>query len=354
MSKRRFSTRLLAWFEQHGRKDLPWQQNPTPYRVWVSEIMLQQTQVATVIPYFERFMLSFPDVATLAAATQDEVLHHWAGLGYYARGRNLHKAAQVICDQHGGRFPETIDEVVALPGIGRSTAGAILSLSLGQYHPILDGNVKRVLARHCAIDGWPGTPVIEKAMWLLAEERTPQKEAAAYTQAIMDLGATLCRRSKPLCGECPVAGDCMALAAGLVDQLPTPKARKKLPLRKGVLLVLQNEAGELLLTRRPPAGIWGGLWCFPEGPGGESDDAALAEWCRAELGCDLLSLQTGAAQRHTFSHYHYEVTPLHAHAKAVESMVMDDDSHLWYNPASITALGLAAPVRRLIEQAAID
>ncbi len=358
MSHQPFSTRLLAWFEQHGRKDLPWQQNPTPYRVWVSEIMLQQTQVATVIPYFERFMASFPDVATLAAATQDEVLHHWAGLGYYARGRNLHKAAQTICDQHGGHFPETIDEVIALPGIGRSTAGAILSLSLGQYHPILDGNVKRVLARHCAIDGWPGTPMIEKAMWLLAEERTPKKDTAAYTQAIMDLGATLCRRSKPLCGECPVSDDCMALAAALVDQLPTPKARKKLPLRKGVLLVLQNDAGELLLQRRPPLGIWGGLWCFPEGPitteADPIDNVEVKAWCRAELGCDLLSLQTGAAQRHTFSHYHYEVTPLHGHAKAVESMVMDDDSRLWYNPASITALGLAAPVRRVIDQAVFD
>jgi len=355
MNKQSFSARLLAWFEQHGRKGLPWQQNPTPYRVWVSEIMLQQTQVATVIPYFERFMQRFPDVAALAASTQDEVLHHWAGLGYYARGRNLHKAAQLICDRHGGRFPETIDEVVALPGIGRSTAGAILSLALGQHHTILDGNVKRVLARHCAIDGWPGTPAIEKSMWRLAEARTPEGTTAAYTQAIMDLGATVCRRSKPLCGECPVADDCMALAAALVDQLPASKPRKKLPLRKGVLLVLQNEAGELLLQRRPPAGIWGGLWCFPESPGGEMgepvDGAAVSEWCRAQLGCDLQRLQSGAPQRHTFSHYHYEVTPLHAHARIVESVVMDADSHLWYNPASVTALGLAAPVRRVIEQA---
>jgi len=353
MSRERFSTRLLAWFEKHGRKDLPWQHNPTAYRVWVSEIMLQQTQVATVIPYFERFMKSFPDVQALAAATQDEVLHHWAGLGYYARGRNLHKAAQVICEQHGGVFPDTIDEVIALPGIGRSTAGAVLSLALKQHHPILDGNVKRVLARHCAIDGWPGVPSIQKDMWLLAEERTPKKNTDSYTQAIMDLGATVCRRSKPLCGECPVSQDCMALAGALVDQLPASKPRKKLPLRKGVLLVLENEAGEWLLQRRPPAGIWGGLWCFPEGPS-EVDDKAVSEWCRSELGCDLLNVKSGAVQRHTFSHYHYEVTPLHARAKNMESVVMDDDSRLWYNPASIKALGLAAPVRRIIEQTGID
>jgi len=352
MSKQQFSTRLLAWFEQHGRKDLPWQQDPTAYRVWVSEIMLQQTQVATVIPYFERFMKSFPDVQALAAATQDEVLHHWAGLGYYARGRNLHKAAQMICEQHDGRFPEAIDEVIALPGIGRSTAGAVLSLALKQYHPILDGNVKRVLARHCAVDGWPGAPAVQKMMWLLAEERTPKKNTDFYTQAIMDLGATVCRRSKPLCGECPVAQDCMALAGALVDQLPTSKPRKKLPLRKGVLLVLENEAGEWLLQRRPPAGIWGGLWCFPEGPS-EADEATMNEWCRTELGCNLSEIESGDLQRHTFSHYHYEVTPLHAHAKAVESVVMDDDTRLWYNPASIKALGLAAPVRRVIDQTGI-
>ncbi len=349
-----FSSRLLAWFEQHGRKDLPWQQNPTAYRVWVSEIMLQQTQVATVIPYFERFMLRFPDLASLAAATQDAILHHWAGLGYYARGRNLHKAAQVICERHDGQFPETIEEVIALPGIGRSTAGAVLSLALKQHHPILDGNVKRVLARHCAIDGWPGAPTIQKRMWQLAEARTPKQRCDLYTQAIMDLGATICRRSKPRCGECPVSSDCMALAAGLVDQLPAPKPRKKLPLRKGVLLVLQNEAGEWLLQRRPPAGIWGGLWCFPEGPSGALKGDALREWCRRELGCELINVENGAVQRHTFSHYCYEVTPLHGHANVVESVVMDDDSRLWYNPASIMALGLAAPVRRVIDQMVID
>ncbi len=349
MSEQTFSARLLAWFKQHGRKDLPWQQNPTAYRVWVSEIMLQQTQVATVIPYFERFMARFPDVATLAAATQDEVLHYWAGLGYYARGRNLHKAAQVICEAHEGGFPKRLDEVVALPGIGRSTAGAILSLALKQHHPILDGNVKRVLARHGAVDGWPGAPAVEKILWQLALARTPKKSTAAYTQAIMDLGATVCRRSKPLCGECPLSADCMALAAALVDQLPTPKPRKKLPLRKGVLLVLKNEVGELLLQRRPPAGIWGGLWCFPERPEAVADEA-LNEWCRKALGCDLTQVESGAVQRHTFSHYHFEVTPLYAHAEVVESVVMDDDSRLWYNPASIAALGLAAPVRRIIEQ----
>lgn len=348
-SRINFSTRLLKWFDQHGRKDLPWQQNPTPYRVWVSEIMLQQTQVATVIPYFERFMKSFPDIASLATATQDDVLHHWAGLGYYARGRNLHKAAQVIRDRHGGSFPKTLDEVTALPGIGRSTAGAILSLSLGQYHPILDGNVKRVLARHCAIEGWPGIPAIEKEMWQLAEARTPKKDTAEYTQAIMDLGATLCRRSKPDCGECPVANDCVALATDRVDQLPSPKPRRKLPVRDGLLLVLRNDAGELLLQRRPPTGIWGGLWCFPESPVADIEDNTFDEWCRTSLGCELIEIKADPVQRHTFSHYHFDVTPLHAHAKVVESTIMDEGSSLWYNPSSTESLGLAAPVRRLID-----
>lgn len=215
MNKQSFSTRLLAWFEQHGRKDLPWQQTPSPYRVWVSEIMLQQTQVATVIPYFERFMQRFPDVLKLANAEQDEVLHLWTGLGYYARGRNLHKAAQTIRDEFGGEFPTTLDQVMALPGIGRSTAGAILSLSLGQHHAILDGNVKRVLARYHAIEGWPGTATIEKQLWGLAEQHVPPDDNAAYTQAIMDLGATVCRRSKPLCPLCPQNQQCQALVLGL-------------------------------------------------------------------------------------------------------------------------------------------
>ena len=221
-----FATRLLDWFDEHGRKDLPWQHPKDAYRVWVSEVMLQQTQVQTVIPYFERFMARFPDVITLADAAQDDVLQHWSGLGYYARARNLHRAAQVIRDNHAGEFPRTLDEVIDLPGIGRSTAGAILSLAFGQRHTILDGNVKRVLARHQAVEGWPGRTAVAKQLWEIAEQYTPEENTAAYTQAIMDLGATLCTRSKPACERCPVATDCQALSLAVSYRTPGAQAEK--------------------------------------------------------------------------------------------------------------------------------
>lgn len=224
-----FAERVLAWYDQHGRKHLPWQQNPTPYRVWISEIMLQQTQVTTVIPYYERFMHSFPDVLTLANASQDAVLKHWEGLGYYTRARNLHKAAQTIRDQHQGKFPHTLEEVEALSGIGRSTAGAILSLACGQAHAILDGNVKRVLARYHAIEGYPGQTAIQKQLWQHAEQHLPTTRNAAYTQAMMDMGATLCTRSKPVCLLCPLKDDCTACRQGNPQDYPTPKPKKTLP-----------------------------------------------------------------------------------------------------------------------------
>ena len=236
-----FAERLLAWFDDNGRKDLPWQQNVTAYRVWVSEIMLQQTQVQTVIPYFNRFVDRFPDVGALATAKQDEVLSHWSGLGYYARARNLHKAAQQIVLEHGGRFPETLDAVIGLPGIGRSTAGAILALAKGQRHAILDGNVKRVLARFDAIAGWPGKAQVAADLWAIAERYTPDERAAGYTQAIMDLGATLCTRSKPACDRCPVSGDCEALRTDSVEAYPgrKPKVTKPLKTTTMVLVIIQ-------------------------------------------------------------------------------------------------------------------
>ena len=217
---------MIAWFAQHGRKDLPWQQDPTPYRVWVSEIMLQQTQVRTVIPYYQRFMQAFPDLRALAAAPLDQVLHHWSGLGYYARARNLHRAAQRIRDDHAGRFPEDIEVVMRLPGIGRSTAGAVLSLACGQRHAILDGNVKRVLARFHAVEGWPGKTAVLEQLWALAEAATPQRDVAAYNQAMMDLGATLCRRGTPECPSCPLQSDCRACKLGRQSEFPAPRPRR--------------------------------------------------------------------------------------------------------------------------------
>ena len=244
-----FATRLLAWFDEFGRKDLPWQRNVTTYRVWVSEIMLQQTQVQTVTPYFERFAKSFPDIATLAAASQDDVLSHWSGLGYYARARNLHKAAQQVVDQHDGLFPNSFDELIALPGIGRSTAGAILALAAGQRHAILDGNVKRVLARHRMIAGWPGTAGVANALWTAAENNTPSSRVSEYTQAIMDLGATLCTRSHPACDICPVSEDCAALLADTVQSYPGRKPKVRKPLRT-TTMILASAGGEVFLERR--------------------------------------------------------------------------------------------------------
>lgn len=336
----RFAPALLAWWERHGRHDLPWQRDRTPYRVWVSEIMLQQTQVATVIPYYERFMSSFPSVRALADAPADEVLHHWSGLGYYARARNLHRAAQVIRDEHGGEFPREIDAVVALPGIGRSTAGAILALSRDERHPILDGNVKRVLARWCGIDGWPGEARVEAAMWQRADALTPTTRAADYTQAIMDLGATLCTRTKPACALCPVSEDCAARASGRQNELPTPRPAKARP-RRGVVWLVVRNGDDVLLERRPPTGLWGGLWGFPEFTSSEDAKAFAATTFGADRFHDWAPLE------HAFSHFDLDIAPLLARA-AAEQRVMEADRWAWYNTRAPARLGLAAPVAELL------
>ena len=341
-----FSARVLAWFAQNGRSDLPWQVNPIPYRVWVSEIMLQQTQVATVIPYYERFMASFPDVQTLAAAEQDRVLHHWSGLGYYARARHLHAAAHIICDRYEGRFPEDIETLLTLPGIGRSTAGAILALAAGQRHPILDGNVKRVLARYHALEGWPGQAAVQRNLWTLAEQYTPYSEVAAYTQAMMDLGATICTRASPYCGQCPLQSDCSARASGRQADYPSPRPRKQLPLRKTRMLLLRNTAGEVLLERRPPAGIWGGLWSFPELAPDEVDESG----CLERLGCHVQLVDEWEAIRHTFSHFHLQITPVLAITDDSQANVMEGHERLWYNTGYPHELGFAAPVKRLLQR----
>ncbi|MGI9233739.1 MAG: A/G-specific adenine glycosylase [Woeseiaceae bacterium] len=339
-----FSDRLLRWFDEFGRKDLPWQQGKDPYPIWVSEIMLQQTQVLTVIPYFESFIDRFPSIEALADAQLDDVLHHWSGLGYYARARNLHGAAKLIVSEHGGVFPDTLDAVNALPGIGRSTAGAILALSRDQRHPILDGNVKRVLARHAAIAGWPGKTAVMRQLWELAEHHTPAQRVSAYTQAIMDLGATLCTRTKPECERCPVSDDCMAHGADTVNEYPGAKPKKEKPLRQTTMVIASTAEG-VYLERRPEAGIWGGLWSLPE-----LDDRSVENWCQDELDATAAVTESWQLLRHSFSHYDLDIQPILVRVDSPLRKVADSDRTTWYRPDENPPGGIAAPVRRLLDQ----
>ena len=339
-----FASRLLRWFDESGRKDLPWQQSVTPYRVWVSEIMLQQTQVQTVIPYFNRFVERFPDIATLAAVHQDEVLSHWSGLGYYARARNLHKAAQRVRDDYDGQFPTSVDDVIGLPGVGRSTAGAILSLAMSQRHAILDGNVKRVLARHEAIAGWPGKTSVADELWQLAERNTPQKRVAHYTQAIMDLGATLCTRSNPSCDRCPVRQDCVALQTNSVGDYPGRKPKVNKPLRS-TTMILASTDDRVYLERRPEAGIWGGLWSLPE-----LGERSLDEWCVDVLGSEATEILPWDVLRHSFSHYDLDIQPIFVRIDSQAGTVADADARTWHRLNDAPPGGIAAPVMNLINQ----
>lgn len=332
-----FAKQLLAWFDLHGRKDLPWQQDKTPYRVWISEIMLQQTQVSTVIPYYHAFMARFPDVESLATAPIDHVLQHWAGLGYYARARNLHKAAQQIVKL--GYFPNTLPQLVELPGIGQSTAGAILSLAFASSQPILDGNVKRVLTRFFAIAGWPSLRAVEMALWKLSAQITPKARCGDYTQAIMDLGATLCTRSKPRCSECPMQSHCQAFLTQTVANYPQRKPPKTIPVKQIIFLITQNVAGEYWLEQRPMKGIWGGLWSLPEVDRIEE----VEMWCNAhEL--KLCDQQRLAVQRHTFSHYHLDYTPL------LLTVETTKPSMHWHTRAQWQKCALPAPINVLLTQ----
>jgi A/G-specific adenine glycosylase len=335
-----FADRVLDWFDQHGRTHLPWQQVRDPYRIWVSEIMLQQTQVQVVIPFFQRFMQSFPTVVALANAEIDQVLEHWSGLGYYARARNLHRAACTVRDRHGGEFPRELDDVLALPGIGRSTAGAILSLSHGDRHAILDGNVKRVLARHAAIAGWPGKTSVLNALWELAEERTPEQRVDAYTQAMMDLGATLCTRSKPLCMHCPVQDDCVACSTGRVQDYPGKKPKKNRPQKSTTMLMVVDRA-HVYMERRPEQGIWGGLWSFPEVVDAEA-------WCDERLGSGDRSFESWQTLRHSFSHFDLEIRPVLVRG-AVRSVQVEEPGRAWFPLHKSLPGGIAAPVNKLME-----
>lgn len=335
---------LLSWWDVNGRHDLPWQRKPTPYRVWVSEIMLQQTQVATVLKYYDRFMLRFPSLADLAAADIDEVLHLWTGLGYYSRARNLHKAAQLAYSELRA-LPENFDQLLALPGIGRSTAGAILSLASNQRYSILDGNAKRVLARVFAVDGWPGNTAVANRLWELADACTPQQRVNNYTQAIMDLGASLCSRRNPCCERCPLHMRCDAFIAGAVHDYPGKKPKRDKPQKHAVLAMLTDDAGCVLLEKRPSHGIWGGLYSFPE----FVSVTEAEHWCAEFTGSVAQQSRTWAVVKHGFSHYDLHMQPLKLVVSSVADKVMDADRWLWYNTAAPPEVGLAAPVKKLLE-----
>ncbi|HEV7432636.1 MAG TPA: A/G-specific adenine glycosylase [Steroidobacteraceae bacterium] len=337
-------TALLAWHAQHGRHDLPWQRNPTPYRVWISEVMLQQTQVATVIEYFDRFMRRFPDLRSLAAAPLDEVLHLWSGLGYYSRARNLRATAQRVVAEFQGELPANAALLAELPGIGRSTAAAIRALSAGERAVILDGNVRRVLARTFLVSGVTTQSAVERRLWQLAEECTPQREVAAYTQAIMDLGATVCVRRRPLCAICPLAAHCGARRTGRQNEIPAPRPRTVRRRRAVVMLLAQLRDGSVLLERRAESGIWGGLWSPPQFP---SADAARFYAATRLVDADV-DPQPGTVMRHAFSHFELEISPLLARCSGW-SGVMDGPAMLWYNPSAPEPLGLPAPVTALIQ-----
>ena len=342
----RIAPRLVEWHARRGRHDLPWQHDRNSYRVWVSEIMLQQTQVATVIPYFERFMARFPGVRALADAGVDEVLHLWTGLGYYARARNLHRAAQHIRDAHGGVFPDDFESVMALPGIGRSTAGAILALSTGARHAILDGNVKRVLARYYAIDGAADDNATLATLWEHAEADTPREAVAIYTQAIMDLGATVCTRSSPRCGECPLARDCRARIEARQGELPAPKKRRAVRRsRRAVMLVARHDSS-VLLVQRPSSGVWGGLWCLPE-----FDDATAAERFARQQFETVIAGKALPEIEHSFTHFDLVITPIVARCQGVRR-VNDGGAlqvkELWYDLTQPARVGLPAPIKTLL------
>jgi A/G-specific adenine glycosylase len=344
-STQQYAERLLSWFDVSGRHDLPWQHPRTPYRVWLSEIMLQQTQVQVVIPYFERFIAALPDLRALAAAPQDDVMALWSGLGYYARARNLHAAAKRCIELHDGELPRDPEALIALPGIGRSTAGAILSQAWGDPHAILDGNVKRVLARVFGVAGWPGTPANEKALWAIAESLLPAERLADYTQAQMDFGATLCTRHDPACVLCPLQHDCVALRDGRVAELPTSKPGKTLPERTAVMLLIRDNEDRVLLQRRPPTGIWASLWSLPEA----ADHDAARDWFQQHL---LADYDKGMALNeilHGFTHYRLRMHPLAWRDVALRGRIHDNENLRWVAREQFTALGIPAPIRSLLQ-----
>ena len=335
-----FAQRIIQWYQAHGRHDLPWQNTRDPYRIWISEIMLQQTQVAAVIPYYQRFMERFPNISSLAAAPVDAVLAHWSGLGYYARARNLHAAAQIMMTRHAGTFPQAVSDIAALPGIGRSTAAAIGAFAFATRGAILDGNVKRVLTRCFGIAGYPGALAVQNQLWDLADRLLPQHGIEAYTQAVMDLGATLCTRAKPRCADCPLQMQCVAYQTQRTQSLPTPKPRVALPQREAVVLILQ-QGTEVLLEKRPNKGIWGGLWSFPEIERTAILDAQLA----SRFGVQAKLVAPLQALAHSFTHYHLTLHPLWV---AVTPQQKNLPGQVWLSLEDARGAAIPTPVRKLL------
>jgi A/G-specific adenine glycosylase len=368
-----FPSRLIAWQRTHGRHHLPWQ-GENAYHVWLSEIMLQQTQVATVIPYYQRFIASFPTIATLAAATEDQVLAHWSGLGYYARGRNLHRAAQIIVEKYRGEFPREFEQILELPGIGRSTAAAVCALAYHERRAILDGNVKRVLARYCGISGSHSEKAVEEKLWQQAEALLPPDKTTShstksasgqvagylppgegwgggeavegsnistYTQALMDLGATLCTRSKPKCNTCPVSSDCVAFQSGRVSELPTPRARKAVPERSATLLMLMH-GNDILLEKRPGSGIWGGLWSLPQ----FDDEEAAKNWF-VQSGMSASGGVRLETFIHTFTHFKLHITPLRIQLSRKPTLAAHP-GNVWLKVEDALRAAIPTPVRKIL------
>jgi A/G-specific adenine glycosylase len=346
-----FHSKVLTWFDAHGRKSLPWQENKLPYRVWLSEIMLQQTQVTTVIPYFQRFIAKFPDLQSLAQADEEAVLHLWTGLGYYSRARNLHKAARMIMESFLNKFPDNLVDLQKLPGVGRSTAGAILAIGFGKKAAILDGNVKRFLTRLHGIEEWPGEKRVTEKLWELAENYTPAQRIADYTQAMMDIGATLCVRGKPRCGECPFEKNCLARSNGREKLLPQKKPSRAIPVRSVTMLVMR-EADRIYLEKRPVTGVWGSLWSLPECM--EATVAEIHSICKERFRITAKQVTFGKSFRHTFSHFHLDILPAIIDVQSVPAKTMVAEQQIWYNLRQPTALGMPAPIKLLLQNLTED
>jgi A/G-specific adenine glycosylase len=341
-----FAERIIAWQRTHGRHDLPWQRTRDPYRIWLSEVMLQQTQVGAAIPYYERFVARFPGIASLAAASEDEVLRLWAGLGYYARARNLHSAARAIARDYAATFPREHSAVCALPGVGRSTASAICVFAYGERHAILDGNVKRVLARHFGVVGYPGEKRVEAALWERSERLVPDRDTESYTQGLMDLGAGICLRRRPRCAECPVGATCVAHRDDRIAELPSPRPARPRPERSTTMVILARH-GELMLEKRPAPGVWGGLWCFPE-----VDGARVREECLGRYGVEVTGLQQMAAIEHGFTHFRLRILPVLATVKPVHAL--QESGRLWLTPEDALGAAVPVPVKRILKALARD
>ena len=345
MSRFDFSQELLKWFDLYGRNNLPWQDNRTPYRVWISEIMLQQTQVSTAIPFFKRFMESYPDINSLSNASTEQVMHHWTGLGYYARARNLHKMSHIIQEKYKGNIPLDFNELVQLPGIGRSTAGAILALSDNQKYAILDGNVKRVLARYHAVSGWPGLSKVEKKLWRLSEKHLPSERIADFTQAIMDLGATLCVRSKPQCQICPLTNNCKARIEKKVELYPEKKKSNPKP-HKQTIMIIVIAGTKVLLEKRPDSGIWGGLFSFPE----VDKNQTIKHWCETRLKKIEKTVSKKSPISHTFSHFNLDINPIEVRLGNSSCKLDLYENEYWYDLDQPSEIGMAAPIKKLLQE----